>query len=148
MYVVYRIDGAIYPHTASGRWSTVACEKNETIVRTEKQQASATDNDNARFFNARRRWAYNDNGYRYCSRWTAPVAWGDERRLVETATPVYIPCNACGTREHVIIGNATSVDRTEDAGHEIYTFYLPRACDERNVYDTCKWDATTGAFVG
>lgn len=146
MYVVYRIDGAIYPRTASGRWSTVACETCETIVRTEELQASATDDDNTRFFNARRRWAYNGNGHRYCSRWTAPVAWGDARRLVETATPVYIPCNACGTREHIIIGNATHVDRTEDAGHGLYTFYLPRAAGDG--YDTCTWDATAGAFVG
>ena len=61
---------------------------------------------------------------------------------------VYIPCSACGTREHAIIGNATSVDRTEDAGHELFTFYLPRAAEDGNSYDTCTWDATTGTFVG
>lgn len=144
MYVVYKIESAKYPRTASGRWSTVACEQRETIARTEKQQERATGDSEAR-----RRWAVNPAGYRYCSRWTAPVAWSNEKRLVETALPVCIPNRACGAREHTIIGNASNVDYIKDGGHELFKFYLPRVdFDGDNGFSTCTWDATAGAFVG
>ena len=145
MYVVYKVEAAQYPRTASGRWSTVACDKCETKARTERQQARATGDDEARFFKARRRWAVNPAGYSYCDRWTAPVAWKNDKRLIETATPVCIPDAACGTRERNIIGNASNVDYIEDAGHELYRFYLPRV---DGGADTCTWDDTTRKFIG
>jgi hypothetical protein len=142
-YTIVKVTSATYPRTPSGRWSTVPLETPETFARTWQQHHRATDDEEARFFKARRAFRHCAAGV-LCGRWVAPVAWGNSKRLVETAEPVCIPSSACGERERYVLDTATQVIYTHDASHELYTIYGVTQQDGHTP--TCCWDATTQKF--
>ena len=144
-YTIFKVESAIYGRTPSGRWSTVPSRERETSARTWQQQQRATGDDEARFFHARRTFRHIAAGV-YCARWVAPVAWGKDERLIETAAPVAIPGSACGERERYILMTASDVIYNAENGRELYTILGVEQEDGHTP--SCVWDATNGRFVG
>ncbi len=142
-YTIFKVTSAIYPRTPSGRWSTVPCDERDTTARTWEQQHRATADEEARFFNARRTFHHCAAGV-FCERWAAPVAWGNDKRMIETAEPVRIPSSACGERERYILDNIADVNYKHDGGHELYAIFAPTQMDGSTP--ACCWDATTQMF--